>query len=210
MLQQIRKRALRHYPSGFLVRPPLWPHTIYAGTACFSGEDHRSITLWDWLNPLYPLWKPRASISFNRLLSNTVHSLFIERWVNFPTFGWPLKALKYGPANSIKAGVNFSTYRVMEPFDYPIHIRLGNTRIPLFSELSFLAEQADTDIGCELHLWAQYHFSDDVTVQGGWARFFTRDALHEGNFNDLNGLAYNGGTGQQDADYFYLETGITF
>lgn len=45
-----------------------------------------------------------------------------------------------------------------------------------------------------------------VRLYGG----FTGDGLAEGSFNDLNGLLFNGGTDDDDADYLYFETTLRF
>ena len=187
-----------------------WKPRAYLGAAYFQGEDNRDVSFWEWINPFTSLKRPESSISFNRLFSNTVHSYFIDEMGELSNF-WMLKCgITASPLESLEAGVNLALFHVVEAFDLPLHIWYQGRRIPIVPELSFLTSTADKDIGWELGLWARYHYSEDLSVEAGWSHLFTGDALHDGNFNDLNGLAYNGGTNDSDADYFYLESTIRF
>jgi hypothetical protein len=44
----------------------------------------------------------------------------------------------------------------------------------------------------------------------GWAHLFVGDGLEHGHYTVANGLAFNGGSGHEDADYAYFESGISF
>jgi hypothetical protein len=183
---------------------------IYLGGAYFYGEDNRDISFWEWLNPLAPFLRPDASVSFNRLFSNTVHSYFIDEMGELSNF-WTLRGgINAHPTQAIETGLNIACFGVVDRFELPLHIWFDGRRVPLFSPLSFLTQTAAGDIGWELDLWAQYHYSDDLTFKAGWSHLFTGGALHDGNFNDLNGMLNNAGTDDQDADYFYLEAEIWF
>lgn len=187
-----------------------WQPRIYLGAAYFDGEDNRDISFWDWLNPFLPWQRPQSSLSFNRLFSNTVHSYFIDEMSELSNF-WTLRTgLSAFPIEFVETGLDLAYFGVVDRFELPRHIRFQGRRAPLFSQMSFLTQTAGSDIGWELGLWAKYHYSDDLVFKIGWAHLFTADALRDGNFNDLNGLVYNGGTGTKDADYFYIEGTLRF
>ena len=192
------------YTFDFSCQPRVW-----LGAAYFKGEDKRDIGFWDWLNPLAPFAQPRASISFNRLFSNTVYSRFIDEMAELSNF-WTVRAgLSAHPTQSIETGLDLAYLGVVDTFDQPLHIRFRNRRI-IFPGLSFWTQKSDADIGVEADLWLRYCYSDDLSIEVGWSHFFTGDALEEGNFNDLNGLLFNGGTDDDDADYLYFEIVVRF
>ena len=56
----------------------------------------------------------------------------------------------------------------------------------------------------------RYRYSNDLTFEAGWNHLFVRRGLAEGNYSDYNGLLNNGGTDDDDADFFYLETKLCF
>ena len=66
-------------------------------------------------------------------------------------------------------------------------------------------------LGLELGVYAKYDYSDDLYFQLGYAHFFAGDAMEEGALINGNGLGVIGGFGEQDdVDYVFLETGISF
>ncbi len=187
-----------------------WCPRLFLGAAYFYGEDNRDLSFWGWLNPLTAVKRPESSISFNRMFSNTVHSYFMDEMGELSNFWMVRGGFSVQPAETVEAGMNLALFRVVEPFELPLHFWLNGRRITLARDLSFLTRTADTDIGWELGVWGRYHYSDDLTFEAGWSHLFTGNALRDGNFVDLNGLTYNGGTDQKDADYLYFETDIRF
>ncbi len=187
-----------------------WCPRLYLGAAYFYGEDNRDLSFWGWLNPFTAITQPESSLSFNRLFSNTVHSYFMDEMGELSNF-WMLRGgFSVQPAETLEAGMDLAMFRVIEPFQLPLHCWLNGRRVTFARDLSFLTRTADKDMGWEMGIWGRYRYSDDLTFEAGWSHLFTGKALHDGNFVDLNGLAYNGGTDQKDADYFYFETDIRF
>lgn len=187
-----------------------WCPRLYLGAAYFSGEDNRDLSFWGWLNPLTAVKRPESSVSFNRLFSNTVHSYFMDEMGELSNFWTVCGGFSIQPAETLEAGMDLALFRVVEPFEMPLHFWLDGRRVLLTRDLSYLTRTADRDMGWELGIWGRYHYSDDLIFEAGWSHLFTGKALRDGNFVDLNGLAYNGGTDQKDADYFYVETDIRF
>ena len=55
-----------------------------------------------------------------------------------------------------------------------------------------------------------YHYSEDLSFQAGWAHLFVGDGLEDGQFSFGNGLLFNGGSGDDDSDYVFIETKLCF
>ncbi|MDK1020904.1 MAG: alginate export family protein [Candidatus Hydrogenedentes bacterium] len=71
----------------------------------------------------------------------------------------------------------------------------------------------EDNLGFEIGLYATYNYSEDLYFEAGYAHFFADDAVQDapGAFIAGNGTVAVGGSGQDDdLDYFYIETGISF
>jgi len=187
-----------------------WKPRIHVAAAYVGGEDNRSISFGDWSNPLSPWVRPNASVSFNRLFSNTVYSYFFDEMGELSNFWMVRGGVSAHPAESIEAGLNASYFGVIDTFDRPLYLNAGSDYLLLARGWSFLTQESSDDLGWELDLWVKYHYSPDLTFEAGWSHLFTGDGLAEGNFNDMNGLLFNGGTAKDDADYLYFQTTLRF
>jgi len=67
----------------------------------------------------------------------------------------------------------------------------------------------DDDIGVELGLYLTYDYSEDVSFSVGWAHFFADNDTTDGFMVAGSGTAAAGGD-DDDADYLFIETGISF
>jgi len=70
----------------------------------------------------------------------------------------------------------------------------------------------EDDIGMEIGLNGSYQYSEDLAFEAGYAHFFVGDGGEDGNLISGNGLTFvgNGGIDDEDADYFYLQSSISF
>ena len=70
----------------------------------------------------------------------------------------------------------------------------------------------EDDIGMEVGLYGTYQYSEDLAFEAGYAHFFVGDGGEDGNAIIANGLGLvgNGGMDDEDADYFYLQSSISF
>lgn len=68
---------------------------------------------------------------------------------------------------------------------------------------------SDRQIGLEVGLYGDYQYSEDLVIRAGYAHFFGRKGLEQ-NFFILNGLDAWGGDEDDDYDYVFLETELTF
>jgi hypothetical protein len=180
---------------------------VYLGAAYLGGQDDRGITFWEWLSPFD---MPDASVSFNRLFSNVEYSQFLD--VNGDLSNvWLIRGgVSATPTESVEVMLDLTYFAADEAFDAPIHFRVGRYRIPFIPNWSFWTDENDDSLGVELGLRAKYHYSEDLAFEAGWSHLFVGDGLDEGNFNTANGLIFNGGRGDDDADYLYFETSLTF
>jgi hypothetical protein len=180
---------------------------VFLGGAWITGEDERDLTFWEWLNP-FDL--PDASVSFNRLFSNWEYSQFLDIFGDMSNFWTARLGVSAMPTESVQVMLKGSYFQVDETFDAPRHIKVGRYRVPLFPRWSFWTQENDDTLGIEAELSAVYNYSEDLAFEAGWAHLFVDDGAEEGNFNSRNGLVFNGGTSDDDADYVYLETRLSF
>ena len=183
-----------------------WQPRVYLGYAYFQGEDNRDISWFDWW---WPFDTPQASVSFNRLFSNWEYTEFFENTdlSNAHIFRGGVSAM---PTESLEVLLSVVYAEADETFDSPVYWDFGGFRIPLFPFRSYATQSNDSDIGWEVGLYATYHYTEDLTFEAGWAHLFVGDGLSQGNFTSDNGLGFSGGSGDDDADYLYVETRLSF
>lgn len=184
----------------------VWSPRVYLGGAYFDGEDERDISFWEWVNPFD---RPEASVSFNRLFSNWEYSEFIEN-TELSNAYVIRGGVSVHPTESIEALLALSYFQTLEEFDEPINVSIGGFKVPIAPALSFLTDENDSELGYEAALYVTYHYSEDLSFQVGWAHLFVGDGLEDGQFSAGNGLLFNGGTGDDDSDYVFIETKLCF
>ena len=184
-----------------------WNPRVYIGGAFFEGEDNRDLSFLEWVNPFY---RSDASVSFNRLFPGKPYSFILEIGQDMSNFWQVRGGVVAHPTEAVTAGLQVALYGVDEPFDAPVMITVGGFKIPVAPALSFWTEESDDDIGVTTHLFVNYQYSEDLYFKAGWEHLFTDDGLEDGNFIHRYGLEFSGGTSDDDADYFYLETGLKF
>ena len=161
----------------------------------------------EWIDPVY---RPDASISFNRLFSNVIYSGFMDLNNDLSNCYIIRGGVMFAPMEKVTAILMASDFTAVEPFDAPMHIKVGRQRIALFPGLPFLTTENNDHLGLELALFARYQYSEDLVFEAGWAHMFTDSGLGEGSFSAQNGLVFNGGTDDDDADYIYLGSRLSF
>jgi len=186
-----------------------WRPRWALGAAYVDGEDRRDLSFAEWANPFAPLLPGRASVSFNRLFTSVSYSPIIDEMGELSNFWSVRTGVRVTPTEKVEAGLDVAYFGVLEAFDSPISLRVGPVRV-VTRTLVFWTQESGSDIGWQTHLWAKYRWTDDLVISAGWARLFTGDALEDGAFVDLNGLMYNGGTDDCDADYVYVQSTIRF
>lgn len=184
-----------------------WQPRVYLGAAYFGGEDNRDVDFWDWINPFD---SPQASVSFNRLFSNVEYSQFLDTSADLSNAYVIRGGVSAMPTESIEVLLNVAWFEALEEFDSPVYWNLGGFRIPIAPALPWWTTANDTSLGWEVNLVGTYHYTEDLTFEAGYSHFFVGDGLSEGNFNSWNGLLFNGGRGDDDADYLYFETKLAF
>src|SRR5690606_7665631 len=171
-----------------------------------DGEDNRDLTFWEWLNPFD---RHDASVSFNRLFSNWEYSEFLEN--SDLSNVWVARAgVSANPTESTNVLLTATYFQAVESWDAPRYVSLGRYRLPINPSWSWWTQESDDTLGVEAELSATYNYSEDLVFEAGWAHLFLDDGLEEGNFTQANGLLFDGGTGDEDADYVYLETRLSF
>jgi hypothetical protein len=176
-----------------------WKPRVGADYAYFSGEDNRDITLEEWRDALNnPYYHPRASVSFNRLFSDVYLSnvLDLTDLSNLHVFTARLSA---NPTEKVELTLDVSYLLADKAFSRP-----ADPRLP------YLTRPNDRDLGWETCLGVNYQYTDDLYFSVGWDHLFVGKGLEQGQFVQSNGLDFNGGSDDDDVDYVYFETGISF
>jgi hypothetical protein len=187
-----------HAVAGYTFDIP-WKPRIHGEYCYFGGHDNRDITREQWQDALNnPYYHPRASVSFNRLFSDVYVSLILDGtdMSNVHAFCIGLNA---NPTEKIELTLGVSYLLADKAFSRPTD-----------PNLPYLSTPNDKDLGWETALAVNYQYTDDLYFSVGWNHLFVGKGLEQGQFVQSNGLDFNGGTGDDDADYVYFETGISF
>jgi hypothetical protein len=86
----------------------------------------------------------------------------------------------------------------------------GSFSRPLAPWFGFLSHLNSRDLGWETNLTATYQYTADLYFTLAWYHLFVNDGLAQGQFIAANGLAFTGGSSNNDSDVLYFETGISF
>ncbi len=184
---------------------------VFIGGAYFGGEDNRDVNFWNWLGAVAcPFWSADSSVSFNRLFSGWEYSEFLEN--SELSNVWLARAgVSVKPTEKTEVLLTGTYFETLEPYaaTWPNYWLLGY-RVTWFAPFSFFDQENDDDMGYEVGLYVTYDYTEDLSFQVGYAHFFVGDGLEQGNFNNINGFGFNGGTSDDDADYVFFETKLAF
>jgi hypothetical protein len=198
----------------------VWQPRVYLGFAYLGGEDNRDINFWEWLVSLVnPFYQPDASVSFNRLFSNWEYSEFIDLAADLSNVMIYRGGVSAMPTENIEVLLAVSHFRANDEWQEPWNFYFLGTRVvPLFF-LPWFTQEVSSDLGWEVSIHMTYNYSEDLTFELGYAHFFVGDGLKRGQFVSGNGHFFNGGAvgswfgrsrGDDDADYVYFETRLSF
>jgi len=185
---------------------------VFVGSAYFGGEDNRDLNFIEWLEAIAsPFYREKASASFDRLFSGWKYSYFLDAYGDLSNVWIARFGASANPLENLKVSLSGSHFESLANYDAPWPtFSVFGTRIVPFSALTFLSKENSGDLGWEVVLNANYSYSEDLTFEVGYAHLFVGDGLAQGNFNNNNGLTFNGGTAQDDPDYLYFQTKLTF
>lgn len=173
---------------------------VYLGAGWYEGEDNRDISIFEYLNPFHG---PEASVSFNRLFSNTSskYSFILDSGQSLSNFKAARLGLELKPTEKTELAFEVEQFWVDEVFDRPA------VNLPL---LSFWTKESDDNLGLQTAIWGRYFMTDDLWVRFRWEHLFSGRAIADGNFSDRFGLGFLQGSDDDDADYIETMFGIKF
>jgi hypothetical protein len=184
-----------------------WRPRVSIGGAYIGGEDNRDISFSEWLNPFDA---PEASVSFNRLFSNTVYSPVFDEIAQFSNFWTTFVGVGLKPTERLALDLKVAYYAAIDAFDLPVNATVGDYIVSIAGPLTFWTTPSSKDLGWETTLTASYRYTDDLSFEVGWHHLFTGDGLQDGNYCDFNGLQFTGGLDNKGADYIYAQTQLSF
>lgn len=185
---------------GYTLDQVAWSPRIWVQGVYFEGEDNRDINFWDWMNPFY---QPDASVSFNRLFSasNYLPVVNDNGWLS--NYYSVSANLDLHPTEKIKLHFHLAKGWIDKPFDRPVSFEIGDFSIPIAPAFSFWTEEGSDDLGWEATAYLKYNYTEDVSILFYYNHLFAGDGLTDGSFIQFNGTDYSGGSGDEDADYFF-------
>lgn len=184
-----------------------WQPRPFLRYAFYDGEDNRSISFWDWLNPFD---RPKASVGFNRLFSNHMYNGFFDLQNDFSNAHVFMAGVVAHPTETLDLIADVGYYMADETFDAPVHFKFGKNRYAYAPFFPFWTQKTDDELGWVTDIVAIYHYSEDLSFSLHWSHLFTGDGLSDGNFVARNGYMYTGGSDDDDGDFVTFETRLRF
>ncbi len=171
------------------------PH-LFAGFRYYGGEDNRDISFLEWLNPFHT---PEASINFNRLFSDEIASGAFDLTKDLSN-AWLVRAGVEGAiTEKLLARFCVTYFESLDTFEQPV--------VPL---LPWWTNDTDAELGWDIYLFMEYHYSEDLIFEMGWSHVLVEDGMQDGNFSRWNGYTSTAGTDDDSANYIYTGCKIFF
>ena len=186
---------------------------VFLGAAYFGGEDNRDVSFGEWVQAAFfpAYFSKEASVSFNRLFSFKQYSNFLDLNLDLSNVWIARTGVTVSPTESVKVNLTATYFEALDTFETLRYWEIAGTRVvPIFPLPFWSTKDNSSDLGWEVALSAHYNYTEDLGFEVGYAHFFTGNGLAEGNFVNSNGLEFNGGSKDDDANYFYAETSVKF
>ncbi len=192
---------------GYTFQDVAWQPRVYVHGVFFEGQDNRNISFWDWMNPFY---RPKASVSFNRLFSdkNYMPTVNDNSWLS--NFYQANIGLEVQPTPKLRLHAHVAKNWVHKPFDPPKSIRFGGRRIPVAPALSFWTDKGSNNIGWEVAAWARYVYSDNLWFLLYGNYLWAGSGLTDGAFMHFYGTEFSGGSSDKNAGYVFWMAVLEF
>ena len=87
---------------------------------------------------------------------------------------------------------------------------LAPKQVKITTKFVEITQENSDELGWDTSLFIVYHYSEDVTVRLQYSRFWVGDGAAEGAFTYNNGLIFNGGVDDKDADFIAAEMSVKF
>ena len=181
---------------GYTFADAPWTPRVFLQGVYFEGEDNRDRSFLEWLNPLY---KPEASVSFNRLFSdkNYVPVINDNGWMS--NFYMLLGGVTVKPTEKVTVYSALSRSWIDEPFDSPV-----------LPGLPWWTKENSDDLGWEWATYVRYTYSKDLWFLLYYNHLFADDGLTDGGYSQFNGTQFHGGSSDDDADYVFWMAVLKF
>ncbi len=185
-----------------------WRFRPYVLGVYMGGEDNRDISFREWMNPFH---RPKASVSFNRLFSETNYAPACNDNAWMTNFTHLAAGATFTPLEKVSVKTQLGYFRAIETFDWPAYFRVGRQRFLVAPELSWWTTSSGKGIGWEWMNILRYAYSDNLSIILYYSRFFA-DTAHtrDGHYVYFNGTDFSGGSANDDVDYFFLWFIVTF
>jgi len=162
---------------------------IFIGYAYFGGPEDE--------DDLFPLFdSDEDDLGFNRLFSNWEYTEFFAN-------------TDESNLHIIRGGVNASPTESIDVSLVAAYFMSAEDR-SVNRILPWRDFEAESDIGLEVGLYADYAYTEDLIFRAGFAHFFPFDGIEDGNAIVFNGLGRYIDDEEDGYNYFFVETEISF
>ncbi len=192
---------------GYTFRDVAWQPRVYLHGVFFEGQDNRDITFGEWLNPFY---RPKASVSFNRLFTEKNYMPVVNDNSWLSNFYQANIGLELQPTPKLRLHAHVAKNWIHKPFNPPKSIRFGGRRIPIAPTLSFWTDDGSDDIGWEVAAWVRYQYSEDLWFMLYGNYLWPGSGLTDGAFMHFYGTEFSGGSAKKNAGYLLWLAALKF
>jgi hypothetical protein len=162
-----------------------WQPRVFLGGAFLEGADQNTKLIRHFEN---------NDLGFNRLFSNWEYSEFLDA-TDLSNVWLVRGGVSVQPTEKIKLTLAAAYYETDKPREY---------------RFLFWTWENDAELGWEVGLYGTYHYSEDLVFRAGYAHFFGQDGLSGGNRIVGNGLLPYDDPAEDDYDYLFVETELSF
>lgn len=184
-----------------------WNIRPYVSGCYFEGQDNRDISFLEWLSPFN---KPQASVSFNRLFSDTNYAPVINDNGDMSNFYQINLGVTMTPTEKTWVMLRANQTWADKTFEWPAYVKLGPWRVPIAPNLPWWTMESSNDLGISTEMIAKYNYSKDLTFLLYYGHLFTGEGLADGSYMNRNGTMFNGGSSDKDANYVFLWSILKF
>ena len=185
---------------------------VFLGAAYLGGEDNRGVGFGEWVRAaFFPYFSKEASVSFNRLFSDKQYSNFIDVDSDLSNVWLATAGVSAAPTENVKVNLKATYFEALDTYETLRYWNIAGTRVVPITPFPFwFTRDNSSNLGWEVDINAVYNYTEDLQFEVGYSHFFTGNGLGEGNFVNANGLGFNGGSADDDANYFYAQTCVKF
>ena len=177
-----------------------WKPRVFVGGVHFGGEDNREVSFAEWLNPFS---RPKASVSFNRLFTDTNYCPVLQDNGDMSNFNQVRVGVNLVPTEKLSVMLRAQQLWADKAFAWPVNWQFGRFRIPIAPGLSFWDEDSSKNLGIQGDTIIRYAYSKDFSIVIYAGHLWGGEGRADGNYIHSNGTGFTGGSVADQATYAF-------